>query len=327
MSTVGILGAGAFGMALAKLLWENGHEVRVWSAVAREIEEYSATRIHPGLHDMPIPETIELTLDPERVCSGCELLINAVASPYVRSTVASLLPRLSEGQILVNASKGLENGSFMTMTDIMEEEASKAGRSLRIVELSGPTQADEIAAGIVSTVVVASRDREAALFTEQCFDSPRMLAFSESDMQGIELCGSMKNVIALAVGIATGLGGGDNTRAAVMTRGFAEMKRLGTAMGCPAESFEGLAGLGDMILTASSENSRNNRCGRLLGQGVALEEALKEIGMVVEGFNTLPAVLALGDKYQVALPLCEGVQRIAYEGADPGEELLRMLEG
>ncbi len=305
---IGVLGAGTWGMALARVLSNAGHCVTVWSALAREIDEFSVTRVHPNLPGMVIPQKIAFTKDIAAAAQEKDLIVFAIPSPFVRSTARAAAPFLPQGQIIVDVAKGIEAESLLTMTGIIESEL--AGKSPRLVALSGPTHAEEVARDLPTTIVSASTDEEAAKFVQEVFLGTCMRVYTNDDVFGVELCGAMKNIIALASGISAGLGFGDNTKAALITRGMVEIARLGMAMGCNEHTFYGLAGIGDLIVTATSMHSRNNRCGMLLGQGLSPEEAVKQVGMVVEGINALPAAMRLQTQYGVEMPIVSAVNAI-----------------
>ena len=323
MKKIGVLGAGTWGMALARMLCNSGHDVTVWSAIAREIDEFSVTRRHPNLPGMEIPEAITFTKDMATVCQGKDILLFAVPSPFVRATARAAASYVTAGQIIVDVAKGIEADSLMTMTQIIASEITDPG--VKLVALSGPTHAEEVANDLPTTIVSACEDRAAAELVQDVFWNTCMRVYTNADVLGVELCGAMKNIIALAAGISAGLGFGDNTKAAIITRGIAEISRLGIAMGCKEQTFAGLAGIGDLIVTATSMHSRNNRCGMLLGQGIAPAEAVKQVGMVVEGINALPAAMKLSQTYAVEMPIAEAVNAIVNRGADPRETVMRLM--
>lgn len=323
MTKIGVLGAGTWGMALARMLCVSGHEVTVWSAIEKEIDEFSATRRHPNLPGMVIPEELRFTKSMEEVCHGKEILLFAVPSPFVRSTARKAAAFIKTGQIIVDVAKGIEADTLFTMTQIISDEIKNP--EVKLVALSGPTHAEEVAKDLPTTIVSACRDMEAAKRVQEVFGNTCMRVYTNDDVLGVELCGAMKNIMALASGVALGLGYGDNTKAALITRGMAEITRLGTAMGCKPQTFYGLAGIGDLIVTATSVHSRNNRCGLLLGQGVAPLDAVKQVGMVVEGINALPAAMKLAEKYQVEMPLAAAVNAVVNEGADPREAVAKLM--
>ena len=323
MTKIGVLGAGTWGMALARMLCNSGNQVTVWSALEREVEEFSTTRRHPNLPGMEIPEAITFTKDMATVCQGKDILLFAVPSPFVRATARAAAPYVTAGQIIVDVAKGIEADSLMTMTQIIASEITDPG--VKLVALSGPTHAEEVANDLPTTIVSACEDRAAAELVQDVFWNTCMRVYTNADVLGVELCGAMKNIIALAAGISAGLGFGDNTKAAIITRGIAEISRLGIAMGCKEQTFAGLAGIGDLIVTATSMHSRNNRCGMLLGQGIAPAEAVKQVGMVVEGINALPAAMKLSQTYAVEMPIAEAVNAIVNRGADPRETVMRLM--
>lgn len=323
MAKIGVLGAGTWGMALARMLQLSGNEVTVWSALEREVEEFSATRRHPNLPGMEIPEEIRFTKDMEEVCRDKEILLFAVPSPFVRATARKAAKYVKDNQIIVDVAKGIEADTLFTMTQIIADELKNP--AVKLVALSGPTHAEEVAKDLPTTIVSACEDLAAAERVQQVFGNTCMRVYTNDDVLGVELCGAMKNIMALASGVALGLGYGDNTKAALITRGMAEITRLGIAMGCKPQTFAGLAGIGDLIVTATSVHSRNNRCGMLLGQGVPPQEAVKQVGMVVEGINALPAAMRLAQKYGVEMPLATAVNAVVNLGADPKDAVAKLM--
>lgn len=323
MTKIGVLGAGTWGMALARMLCISGHDVTVWSAIGREIDEFSASRRHPNLPGMIIPEELRFTKEIAEVCRDKEILLFAVPSPFVRSTARKAAPYIGDGQIIVDVAKGIEADTLFTMTGIIADEIKNP--AVKLVALSGPTHAEEVAKDLPTTIVSACEDMAVAKRVQEVFGNTCMRVYTNDDVLGVELCGAMKNIMALASGVALGLGYGDNTKAALITRGMAEITRLGTAMGCKPQTFYGLAGIGDLIVTATSVHSRNNRCGLLLGQGVPPQEAVKQVGMVVEGIHALPAAMRLAEKYNVEMPLAAAVNAVVNEGADPKEAVAKLM--
>ena len=323
MTKIGVLGAGTWGMALARMLQLSGNQVTVWSALEREVEEFSATRRHPNLPGMEIPQQLQFTKNMEEVCRDKEILLFAVPSPFVRSTARKAAPFIRDNQIVVDVAKGIEADTLYTMTQIIADELRNP--SVKLVALSGPTHAEEVAKDLPTTIVSACEDLTAAERVQQVFGNTCMRVYTNDDVLGVELCGAMKNIMALASGVALGLGYGDNTKAALITRGMAEITRLGIAMGCKPQTFYGLAGIGDLIVTATSVHSRNNRCGLLLGQGVPPQEAVKQVGMVVEGINALPAAMRLAEKYGVEMPLATAVNAVVNQGADPRDAVAKLM--
>ena len=311
---IAVLGAGTWGIALARLLSKNGHEVTVWSAIESEITILSETYLHPNLPDCEIPKSIAFTSCLKDAIENSSIILFVVPSPFVRDTAKKVKQYYNEDQIIVNAAKGIEASTLYTMTQVIKEEL---GSNCEVACLSGPTHAEEVARDIPSTIVSACENLEVAEIIQDTFMCSTMRVYTNPDLQGVELCSTMKNIIALAVGISSGLGYGDNTRAALITRGMAEITQLGKKMGCFEQTFLGLAGIGDLIVTATSHHSRNNRCGMLIGQGVSVADAVKQIGMVVEGINALPAAMKLKERYQIEMPIVSAVNAIICDGLSP----------
>ena len=283
MAKISIIGAGSWGTALAWLLHNNGHSVNVWSIMKDEIEMLSQDREHKTkLPGVKLPENMTFTTDLEESCADRELLILAVPSPFTRSTSKMMAPYVKKGQLIVNVAKGVEEGTLMTLSGIIEEEIPQA----EVAVLSGPSHAEEVGKGLPTTCVVGAKCRETAEYIQGLFMSRVFRVYTSPDILGIELGAALKNVIALAAGVADGLGYGDNTKAALITRGIAEISRLGIAMGADARTFFGLSGIGDLIVTCASVHSRNRRAGYLLGKGYTMQEAMDEVKMIVEGVVT-----------------------------------------
>lgn len=321
MSKIGVIGSGTWGTALAVLLTGNGHEVELWSAVPAEVEALTATRRHPNLGDTPIPEKIRVTGDLEQAMKDKELLVLSVPSVYVRETAHRMAPFLKEGQVITNVAKGIEDTTLKNLSEIIEEELPAA----RVTVLSGPSHAEEVSRGLPTTCVAGAHRRQDAELVQNLFMSPVFRVYTSPDMLGIELGGALKNVIALAAGIADGLGCGDNTKAALITRGIAEITRLGTAMGGSPETFSGLTGIGDLIVTCTSMHSRNRRAGILIGKGYTMDEAMKEVKMVVEGVYSARAARALSKKYQVSMPIVEQVNEVLFDGKPAKDALYDLM--
>ena len=325
-ASIGVLGAGTWGIALARMLTNLGHGVTVWSALPEEIERLSATRRQPNLPDMVIPEATAFTTDIARACEGRDVLLFAVPSVFVRATARAAAPHIRDGQIIVDVAKGMEPNTLLTMTQGIRSELDRQGsHDNALVALSGPTHAEEVARDLPTTIVSACPDIEAARRVQDIFMNSCLRVYTNTDIEGVELCGAVKNIIALASGISTGLGYGDNARAALITRGMAEITRLGKAMGCNERTFSGLAGMGDLIVTATSRHSRNNRCGQLIGEGVPPKAAIVQIGMVVEGINALSATMQLAQRYDVEMPITEAVDQIVNGGMDPRQVVYALM--
>ena len=311
MSKIGVVGAGSWGTALALVLEKNGHQVTLWSS--RETKAEELNRLRENIDKLPgvkLPEGIEITADIETAVKEKELVVLGVPSLYIRSTAAKMAPYMEEGQIIVNVSKGIEDGSLYTMTEVILDEIPNAD----VAVLSGPSHAEEVSRHIPTTVVAGAKTRKTAEKIQNIFMNETFRVYTSPDMQGIEVGGALKNVIALAAGVCDGLGFGDNTKAALITRGIVEMSRLGIAMGGYQETFSGLAGMGDLIVTCASKHSRNRKAGFLIGQGYSMQEAMDEVKMVVEGVHSAKAALKLADKYYVRMPIIEQVNAVLFDG-------------
>ena len=313
MANVGVVGAGSWGTALALVLEKNGHHVTLWSSREAKAEELRKTRENADkLPGIKIPETIDITADIESAVKEKELVVLGVPSLYIRSTAAKMAPFVHEGQIVVNVSKGIEESTLYTMTDVIADEIPNAD----VAVLSGPSHAEEVSRYIPTTVVAGAKSRKTAEKIQAIFMNEVFRVYTSPDMLGIEVGGALKNVIALAAGITDGLGFGDNTKAALITRGIAEMSRLGVAMGGYPETFSGLAGMGDLIVTCASVHSRNRKAGYLIGKGYSAQAAMEEVKMVVEGVHSAKAALKLADKYYVRMPIIEQVNAVLFDGKE-----------
>lgn len=324
---IAVLGSGTWGIALARVLSLNGHRITVWSKFPEEAKQLDIRREAPNLPGIQIPRGIAFTTDPREAAEGAEYLLMVVPSIFVRDTAGLFAGFLRDDPVWINAAKGIESSTLMTLTEVIEDEiVRRGGKKPRTVAISGPTHAEEVARDLPTLIVAAGEDPEITGKVQKLFEGSCIRPYTNEDKRGVQICGALKNVEALAVGIAKGLGYGDNTKAAMMTRGMEEIRRLGLAMGCNERTFFGLAGIGDLIVTATSNHSRNNRAGMLIGQGKTPEEALKEVGMVVEGVNALPAAIQLCEKYGMEMPLIRAVQQVIMDGADP-KEIVQNLMG
>lgn len=328
MSKISVIGSGTWGTALANMLAFSSHEVMLWSAIGEEIDYIQEYRKHPKLKDTHIHESIALTKDLEKAVKGYEIIVLAVPSIFVRSTAFKVGQFLTKDQIVVDVAKGIEPQTLYMMSEIIHEEICKSidfdyGN---IVALSGPTHAEEVSVGLPSTIVSASVNYEVAKKVQTAFTSSFMRVYTNQDIRGVELCGALKNIIALGAGISHGLGYGDNATAALVTRGISEITRLGIAMGCSTHTFYGLAGLGDLVVTCTSLHSRNNQCGTYIGQGYSVDEAIEKVGMVVEGINALEAANTLSIKYNVELPIIRAVYDVVKFGLEPAVSVKRLFE-
>ena len=322
MAKISVLGAGSWGTALALLLYNNGHEVRLWSALEDEVKMLSEKREHESkLPGVRLPEDMEITTDLEKCLAGPDVAVLAVPSPFTRSTSRQMAPYVRDSQIIVNVAKGVEETTLMTLSDIIEQEIPNAN----VCVLSGPSHAEEVGRGLPTTCVVSAGKRETAEYLQGIFMSPVFRVYTTPDMLGVELGAALKNVIALAAGTADGLGYGDNTKAALITRGMAEISRLGIKMGAKAETFYGLSGIGDLIVTCASVHSRNRKAGYLMGKGYTMEEAMKEVKMVVEGVYSAKAAKALSEKYEVEMPIIDAVNRVLFDGESAAEAVKNLM--
>lgn len=319
---VGVIGAGSWGIALAKLLDGNGHQVTVWSIIKEEIEMLKKEHEHKDkLPGVKLSENMVFTNDLEEAMKDKDILVLAVPSPFTRSTAHSMAPYLKDGQIIVNVAKGIEEHTMLTLSQIIEEELPAA----QVAVLSGPSHAEEVGRGIPTTIVVGAKKKETAEYLQNIFMNNVFRVYISPDVLGIELGAALKNVVALSAGIADGLGYGDNTKAALITRGITEIARLGTAMGGRFETFCGLTGIGDLIVTCASMHSRNRRAGILIGQGKTMQEAMDEVKMVVEGVYSAKAAMELSKKYGVDVPIIEQVNLVLFEGKPAAEAVKDLM--
>lgn len=326
MENIGVVGAGSWGTALALLLNKNGHRVTVWSYKEEEARLLSETREHKSkLPGVPLPESVEFTAELGRAVEGKKVVVMAVPSTAVRSTARKMEPFVEEGQIIVDVAKGIEESTLMTLSQQIEEELPQAD----VAVLSGPSHAEEVARELPTSVVVGARTKKTAEYLQDLFMNEAFRVYTSPDMLGMELGGSLKNVIALAAGIADGLGYGDNAKAALITRGIHEISMLGVKMGGAIESFAGLTGVGDLIVTCASVHSRNRKAGYLIGQGRSMQEAMDEVKMVVEGVYSTKAAVKLGKKYHVDMPIVEQVNAVLFGGKNAAEAVsdLMMRDG
>lgn len=321
MAKVSVLGAGSWGTALSLLLCKNGHEVTLWSALEDEVRMLCEKREHESkLPGVRLPEDMKIIADLEDSLQDPDVTVLAVPSPFTRSTAHRMAPFVKKGQIIVNVAKGVEEHTLMTLSEIISEEIPQAD----VCVLSGPSHAEEVGKGLPTTCVVSAEKRETAEYLQGIFMSPVFRVYTTPDILGVELGGALKNVIALAAGTADGLGYGDNTKAALITRGIAEISRLGTKMGARAETFYGLSGIGDLVVTCASVHSRNRKAGYLMGKGYTMQEAMDEVKMVVEGVYSARAAKSLAEKYQVEMPIIEEVNKVLFEDK-PAADAVRDL--
>ena len=322
MNKISVLGAGSWGTALAILLNNNGHDVIMWSALKDEVEALNEKREHesklPGVH---IDEKIQIISDLETAMNDRDVLVTAVPSSFTRGTAHQMAAYIKPGQVVVNVAKGIEESTLFTLSEVIEEELPGAN----VCVLSGPSHAEEVGRGLPTTCVVGAKDKATADMLQETFMSDVFRVYTSPDILGIEVGAALKNVIALAAGTADGLGYGDNTKAALITRGIAEITRLGLAMGGEFSTFAGLSGIGDLIVTCGSMHSRNRRAGILIGQGKTMEEAMAEVQMVVEGVYSAKAARKLGEKYNVSMPITEEINKVLFEGKTAKEAVYDLM--
>ncbi len=310
MANVAVIGAGSWGTALAKVLHTNGNKVTIWSIMEAEITMLREKHEHlDKLPGVKLPEDMVFTTDIKEAIDGKEYLILAVPSVFTRSTAKAMAPYVKEGQVIVCVAKGIEENSFMTISEVVEDEIPTA----EVAVMCGPSHAEEVGTGLPTTVVAGAKKRTVAEGIQDIFMNEVFRVYTSPDVLGMELGGSLKNVIALAAGMADGLGYGDNTKAALITRGISEMVRLAEEMGAKPETLNGLTGIGDLIVTCESKHSRNRKAGMLIGQGYTMQQAMDEVKMVVEGVYSAKAAIGLAKKYSVDMPIIEEVNRVLFE--------------
>ena len=319
MAKVGVLGAGSWGTALSVLLHDNGHQVTIWSIDGNEVKMLDEKREHElKLPGVKLADDMTITGDLETAIREKDFLVLAVPSPFTRATAQKMKPYVADGQIIVDVAKGIEESTLMTLSRQIEEEIPQAD----VAVLSGPSHAEEVGRKLPTTCVIGAKTRKTAEYLQSMFISRVFRVYTSPDILGIELGGSLKNVIALAAGIADGLGYGDNTKAALITRGIAEISRLGGKI----ESFTGLTGIGDLIVTCASVHSRNRKAGFLIGQGKSVREAMDEVQMVVEGVYSAKAAAKLAKKYDVSMPIVEEVNKVLFEGKSPAQAVDDLMQ-
>ena len=310
MGKIGVIGAGSWGTALSVVLANNGNDVLIWSIVEAEIEMLKEKHEHVDkLPGVKLSDSIDFTTDIEKTVKESEILVLAVPSVFTRSTAKLMAPFVKDNQISVCVAKGIEEDTLMPISDVVEQEIPNADVAI----MCGPSHAEEVGIGLPTTVVAGAKTKKTAETIQDLFMNNVFRVYTSPDILGMELGGSLKNVIALAAGMADGLGYGDNTKAALITRGIAEVSRLALAMGAKTETLAGLTGIGDLIVTCESKHSRNRKAGMLMGQGYTMEEATKEVKMVVEGIYSAKAAAKLGKEYNVSMPIIEEVNKVLFE--------------
>ena len=316
---VSVVGSGAWGTALAIRLHKNGHDVTMWTFETNLIGEMETTRRNPRLPGAVLPEGLKISGDYGCV-RGCKLVVIASPSFPMRSVCRGVAPYIDEDAVVVSVTKGIEDGTCKRMSEIVSEETGK-----KVVVLTGPSHAEEVSLDIPTGLLAACEDQALAEFVQDAFMSEPLRVYTSADPIGAELGAALKNVIALCAGICDGLGHGDNTKAMLMTRGLTELARLGVAMGANKDTFTGLSAVGDLIVTCTSMHSRNRRAGILIGQGKDVQEAMKEVGAVVEGYYAAKSAWALAQKMGVEMPITEAAYKVLYEGANAADVTHELL--
>ena len=323
MEKIGIIGSGTWGTALANLLANAGHEVTLCSKFAADCERLKSTHKHPNLADTVLNDKIIFTTDMKQTVEGKNIVVFAPPSIYIRETAEAIKDFVKNDQVIVNVSKGIEDKTFFTMSEVI---ADVLGDDFKVVSLSGPTHAEEVVKSLPTCITATSSSREARKYIQQVFSYGQFRVYTNSDPKGVEIAAASKNIIALACGVSDGLGYGDNAKAALITRGLFEITNLGKALGCDLLTFSGLAGVGDIVVTAISNHSRNHNAGYLLGKGYSVEETLQKVGMVVEGINSLRSTKALADSLGIEMPIVNAVYDIVENKKSPLEVVNQLFE-
>ena len=316
---VAVVGSGAWGTALAIRLCKNGHDVTMWTFETELIPQMEQDRTNPRLPGAVLPANLKISPDYSCV-SSCELVVIACPSFPMRAVCRGIAPHLAENVVLVSVTKGIEDGTALRMSQVVEQETGH-----KVVVLTGPTHAEEVAQDLPTAILAACDDKAMAELVQDAFMSEHFRVYTSPDPVGAELGSALKNVIALCAGITDGLGCGDNTKAMLMTRGLTETARLGVALGAQKDTFAGLAGVGDLIVTCTSMHSRNRRAGILIGQGKDVQTAMEEVGAVVEGYYAAKSAYALGQKQGIDMPITEAAYKVLYEGAPAGETFQSLM--
>ena len=316
---VAVVGSGAWGTALAIRLCKNGHDVTMWTFETDLIKEMESTRCNPRLPGAVLPEGLKISGDYDCV-SGCAMVVVAAPSFPIRSVSRGIAPYLDKNAVLVSVTKGIEKGTLLRMSEVVAEETGRP-----VVVLTGPSHAEEVALDVPTGCLSACADKELAEFVQDAFMADTFRIYTSPDAVGAELGAALKNVIALCAGVSDGLGCGDNTKAMLMTRGLTEMARLGISMGASKDTFAGLAGVGDLIVTCTSMHSRNRRAGILIGQGKDVQQAMQEVGAVVEGYYAAAAAYELCQRQGVDMPIVTAAYRVLYEGMNAADAVHSLL--
>jgi glycerol-3-phosphate dehydrogenase (NAD(P)+) len=319
-----VLSAGTWGISLACLLHAKGHAVRVWEFAQSVVDTLKSARRHPKLPELIIPPGLELSTDMAALVRGADVIVCVVPAAHLRQTARSLAKAGYGGQPIVICTKGIEQGTHALPVDVLREELGAASAG-KLGVLSGPSHAEEVSRGLPTAITAAAEDPALAETIRDLFMTPRFRVYTQPDVKGVELAAALKNVIAIACGISDGLGFGDNAKAGLITRGLSEMLRLGVSLGARSETFFGLAGVGDLVVTCMSRHSRNWKFGSFVGAGVPVEQALKDVGMVVEGYYTVRAAVDLAVAQEVDMPITQAVAAVLFHGQKPAEAVSRLM--
>ena len=323
MANISFLGCGSWGGALGLVAAQKGATVTMWHRNSAVVEYIKKTRVHYLVPELHFPDNVFFTTNAQETLESADIIVIAIPSQSIRNVVEDLVPLFTNNKIIVNVSKGIEINTLMTVSEIINDVLNNSYSNT--VTLSGPSHAEEVIAGYPTTLVSASQDLDTAKSIQELFSNENLRIYTNTDIRGVELGGAMKNVIAIAAGISDGIGYGDNSKAALMTRGMREIARLGSAMGANPKTFSGLSGIGDLIVTCLSRYSRNRRVGQLIGEGKTLDEILANMRMVAEGVETAKSLHQLLDKYKVEMPITEGIYQVLFHGANPKESVAKLM--
>ena len=323
MSDIAFLGCGSWGGALGFVAAQKGYKVTMWHRNSAVVEYIKKTRVHYLVPELHFPENVLFTTDAEETLNSADIIVIAIPSQSIRGVLIDLIPYFTKDKIIVNISKGIEINTLMTVSDIIKDVLKIS--SSNTVTLSGPSHAEEVVTGYPTTLVSASSELTTSKRIQELFSNENLRIYSNTDIRGVELGGAMKNVIAIAAGISDGIGYGDNSKAALMTRGMREIAMLGSAMGANPTTFSGLSGIGDLIVTCLSSYSRNRRVGQLIGEGNTLDEILSNMRMVAEGVETAKSLHQLLEKYEIEMPIAEGIYQILFHNADPKKSVEKLM--
>ncbi len=325
MYKIAVIGAGSWGIAVSQLLSKNGHKVTIYCRNEKQVASITRNRKYDKLPGLSLDKSILIDSDLESVASDKDIIIFAIPSVAFREVVNNTFKYISGKECIVTLTKGMEEKTLYTMSEIITDELKrKKIKNTKVVALSGPTHAEEVAIGFPTMAVSASKNLKASKLVQDVFMNDYFRVYTNTDIKGVEICAAFKNIIAIVSGLITGLGFGDNIKAATLTRGLVEMIRVGKVFNCKKDTFYGLAGVGDMFVTATSTHSRNYCFGKLIGEGYKVEDAIKKIGMVVEGYNFIPKAMKIKRKYNLDLPITNGIYEIIFNKKDP-QEIMGLL--